>query len=384
MGSAEEEYFMATEWKVEAKELVSVLQILDLVPTRPGIGSSSFVQLSEKNGQARMLLSSDVSGQVRVKGTGTMGLKKKFYLDRHIFFPFIFTAKNYKSDKPFVFTATEGQMLVVQGRRKAKFDCGVPGAGYGEFDVNGNFKSLPIDAKLSELITIATACATSDASVPELNCVYMTQEGHTIDFHTSNQLTVFHATSKTKHHIPQRLPFPLFLVPYLGNDRLREIRIREKEIVLGFDCGHIWQGFSVKASKAFPIKTIKALLGDALTWTEVFKLQTSRLGAVTTRFSEYLTSVRRQDWQLFLKGNAGDQELLLEVVIPQGTFREKVRIEAPLVYNVAIDWPLDTLLPILTYLAKVKDAVLSVRWGQKTPYLLSAGNIQVVVTRRKS
>jgi hypothetical protein len=374
---------MRTEWNVEPKKLLSVLQILDLVPSRPGIGSSSFVQLSEKNGQATMSLSSDVSGEVQVKGTGTLGLKKKFYLDRNVFFPFIFTAKSYKSDKPFVFSlSADNEMLIQQGRRKARFDCGIPGAGYGEFSGLKKAVSLPIDENIAELITIATACSTTDASVPELNCVYTMQGDKRLRFYATNQLTAFCARKKTKHTFPKSLAFPLYLVPYLKHDRLSEIWMKEKEVVLRFDCGYIWQGLSIKATKAFPVKTIQDLLTEGNHWGEIFRLPMSKLGAVTARFSDYLTSVKRQDWSLVLKGAAGDQELLLEVSIPQGTFREKVKIEAPLEVAVFIEWPLDTLLPILTHLAKIKDSVLSVRWGKKTPYLLTAGNIQVVVVRK--
>jgi hypothetical protein len=330
-----------------------------------------------------MSLSSDVSGVVTIKGTGTLGLKKKFYLDRNFFFPFIFTAKSYKSDKPFVFTlSADNEMLVQQGRRKARFDCGIPGAGYGMFDGLKKAVSLPIDESIAELIMIAMSCSVNDSAVPELSCIYTLQGEKGLTFYATNQITVFRARKKTKHTFPHHLAFPLNLVQYLKHDRLNEIWMKEKEVVLRFDCGYIWQSLSVKAMKAFPVKNIEDVLTEGKTWTEVFRLPMSKLGAVTTRFSDYLTSMKRQDWQLVLKGAAGDQELMLEVSIPQGTFREKVKIEAPLEVAVFAEWPLDTLLSILTHLAKIKDAVLSVRYGKKTPYLLSAANIQIGVTRK--
>lgn len=86
---------------------------------------------------------------------------------------------------------------------------------------------------------------------------------------------------------------------------------------------------------------------------------------------------------MHLKGNEGEKQILLEVSIPQGIFRERVTVDEPIKHAFEADWPLDILLPVFEHLYKLKDAVLRVRFGDKTPYLLTAGGVSIVVTRRK-
>jgi len=373
-----------TEWTIAADKMMDVLSVLDLVPARPGIPSSVFVALTEKNGKMEMALSSDVAGEVTITGKGTMGLKKSVYVDRRLFFPFINTAKTYKSDKPFVFSKPGKQMLVTQGRRKATFDPIVGSSGYGDLNGAASGIVLPLDKKLNELITVACTCATSDPTVPELNCIFTARNKTGLDVYASNQLVVLKAVQKAKGKYPERLPFPLFLVPLLSNDHVREVRFKDKEVVVHFDCGFIWQGVSVKASKGFPLKTMDKLLTDGKEWAELFRLQTHRLGAVTRRFSEYLTAIRRQDWLMSVKAETGDKQVLLEVSIPQGIFREKVIVEEAIKQDLDIQWPLDILLPVFEHWAKNKEAVLTVRGDKKTPYLLSGAGLNLVVTRKKA
>jgi len=371
-----------TEWTVDPEKLIDVFGVLDLVPARPGIPTSVFIQLSEKKGRADLMLSSDVTGVVSIKGEGSIGASKPVYLDRRLLFPFILTAQNYRSDRPFVFSKVGKQIKVTQGRRKATFDLLPSNAGYG-IPNDGKGSVLPMEKKVSSLVTIACACATSDPTVPELNCVYIKRTKKGIALYASNQLVVFRAHHTVKGTFPKTLPFPLFLVPVLTNDRIKEVRLQEKDVTLGFDCGRIWQGVSAKALKGFPLETMDGLIDDGKKWTEQFRLLTHKLGAVTARFSEYLTSIRRQDWLLTVAAAKGDKQVLLEVKIPQGIFREYVSIAEPAKEDIQIGWPLEILLPIFDYLAKNKEAVLSVRFDKKTPYYISAGGVSVVVTKKK-
>lgn len=373
---------MSSEWSVEPKKLLAVLSVLDLVPCRLGIPSSVFLQLEEEKGSMVASLSSDVSGVVRIDGNGQLGLKKPIHIDRRLFLPFVFAAKTYKSDKPFVFQKVDKQVLVQQGRRRGSFDLIAESSGYGELNGSGG-AVLPITEKMSETIKAAAECATPDPTVPELNCVYTARNAEGIDLYGSNQLVVFRGVQKVKGKFPDRLAFPLYLIPFLTAAGLEEVRLKEKEVILKFDCGMIWQGVSVKAQKGFPQKTMDDLIADGKKWPERFSLQTRRLGLVTARFGQYLTSVRRQDWLMHVQGAEGEKQVLLEVKIPQGIFRERVTVEEPLKAAFEIDWPLDILLPVFEHLYKLKDAVLRVRFGNKTPYLLTAGGVSLVVTRRK-
>ena len=373
---------MSVEFSIDRKKLLEVLTVLDYVPCRPGIPSSMFMQLEEYKGRLRASLSSDVSGKVLVSGEGDLGLKKPVYVDRRLFLPFVFAARTYKSEKPFVFSKVGKQMLVQQGRRKASFDLIANASGYGDLNSSGG-TALPITDKIKSAIKAASDCATPDPTVPELNCVYAVKNSDGMELYGSNQLVVFRAVQKVKGKFPDRLAFPLFLIPYIAAEGLREVRLKEREVVLQFGCGALWQGVSIKAQKGFPRATMDKLIADGREWPEQFRLQTRRLGLVTARFSQYLTSVRRQDWLMHLKGNEGEKQILLEVSIPQGIFRERVTVDEPIKHAFEADWPLDILLPVFEHLYKLKDAVLRVRFGDKTPYLLTAGGVSIVVTRRK-
>ena len=370
-----------SEWSVDPKKFLAVLAILDMVPLRPGIPSAVFIEFAERKGTMTMSLSSDVSGVVSVKGEGTLDRKKPVYLDRRLFLPFVYTAKTYKSDKPFVFSISEKQVLVHQGKRKASFDQMLGGSGYGEIDESTG-SVLPLDKKLTEILIVANECASPDPTVPELNCVYTLRNVKGIDVYSSNQLVVFKGMQKINGKFPEKLPFPLYLVPFLKADGIKEVRLKSKEVVLTFDCGHIWQAVSAKALKSFPATTIDKLIKDGGEWEEKFRLQTKRLGSVARRFSEYLTSVRRQDWMMFVDGQAGSKQVLLEVKIAQGVFRERVTVEEPIVKPFRVDWPLDHLLPVIEHMSKDKDGMLTVRFDKKTPYLLSTKGLSVVLTRK--
>jgi hypothetical protein len=371
-----------SEWSVEPKKLLEVLGVLDLVPCRPGIPSSVFIQFDERKEKLLACLSSDISGVVSIAGQGELGLKKPFHLDRRLFLPFVQAAKTYKSEKPFVFKKVDKQILVQQGRRKASFDIVAATAGYGEQNYSGG-TVLPITGKLPGMFKVASECATPDPTVPELNCVYAARNAEGLDLYGSNQLVVFRGVHKVKGRFPDRLAFPLFLIPFLTSDGLKEVRLKEKEVVLQFGCGALWQGVSVKAQKGFPRKTMDELVADGQKWPEQFRLQTRRLGLVTARFTQYLTSVRRQDWLMHVSGVEGEKQILFEVKIPQGIFRERVAVEEPVKAAFEADWPLDILLPVFEYLYTLKEAVLRVRFGKKTPYLLTSSGVSIVVSQRK-
>jgi hypothetical protein len=119
-------------------------------------------------------------------------------------------------------------------------------------------------------------------------------------------------------------------------------------------------------------------------YPEQFRLKTKSLGFVTERFSQYLASAVKHDWLMKMQGNEGEKQILLEVKIPQGVFRERVTVEEPLKHNVELDWSLNVMLPIFARLTKLKDAVLSVACMKDGPYyLLTAAGVSVVLNRKK-
>jgi hypothetical protein len=232
-------------------------------------------------------------------------------------------------------------------------------------------------------LQMAASCATSDTSVPELNCAFVKRENDVVEFYGSNQLLAMRARKKTKGQVPESLAIPLLIIPYLNAEGLKEVRLHKKEIALHFDCGVLWHPISIKAQNGFPHETIDNLLAEGKKYPEAFRLQVKRLQKVVERFNLYLASAKKQDWVLHIKGAEGTEQLLLEVKIPQGIFHEQVTVDEPIKKAFELDWPLDVLLPVFEHLFKIEDDVLQVRFGAETPYLLSADDCAVAVTRRK-
>lgn len=372
------------EWSVSAEKMLEVLSVIELVPTRPGVPASVFMQMTENNGRMKVALSSEVSGVVSLPGQGSLGLKRSMFLDRRILCPFLMAAKDYRSEKPFVFKNGQEnkQILVSQGRRKAYFDLVGEVSGYGNLKADGGVV-LPLSTALTGLIKVAAECGTADPSVPELNCVYSIFDGKRVRLYGSNQLVALRGVEKVKGKFPVKLALPLFVIPFLGLDGLKEARVKDTEVILQFSCGVIWQGVPVKAQKSFPYKNIDKGLEDGLSWPIQFRMQTRKLGFITSRFTQYLTAVRRQDWLMKLIAKSGEKQILMEVKIPQGVFHEWLAVEDAIEKDFTIDWPLDIMLPVLEYLHKEKERVVKVHFGKDTPYLLDAGNVQLLVARRK-
>jgi hypothetical protein len=370
-------------FEITAEKLLPVLHVIDLVPNAPGFPSSTFVRLRFVEHKLSLGLSAELHGSVSVESQGDLKLDKDIFCDRNLLFPFLFAAEALKSQKPFVFTFSDGQLQVTHGRRKGVFDCADRGAGYHVFPSKSKGTPLAIPEKTLAALQSAASCATADMSVPELACVYIRRNSDTLAFYGSNQLLALRTQEKAKIQTPGALAMPLLIVPHLKAEGLKEVRLHDTEIALHFDCGVLWYPISVKAQKGFPYETIDKLLEAAKKYPTLFSLQIKRLETVVGRFNLYLASAKKQDWLLRIKGNKGDKQILLEVKIPQGVFHERITVEEPLDKAVEIDWPLDVLLPVFSQLFKREDSVLQVRCGEDTPYLLSVDGCSVVVTRRK-
>src|ERR1019366_2712898 len=188
---------------------------------------------------------------------------------------------------------------------------------------------------------------------------------------------------KEKAKLPEKLAFPVYLIPFLGKAGVQTVRARERDVLLDFNCGHIWQPLSVKAQKGFPIAMVESLITDGKKYPERFRLHAHKLGSVVGRFSAYLGSAKKEDWTMTVRAEQGARYVVFESLVQQARFREQIAVEESVREAFSLDWPLDILVPIFEYLAKDRETVLSVRFGKKTPYLLDAGAIQLVVSRRK-
>jgi hypothetical protein len=403
-------------WTASPKRLLAAIQVLNLIPVKTGLPSSSFVRLHEKDKRHRlwMSLSTEIAGSVSVEGVGKLGLKKPVYLDRALLFPFIFGGLKYSKKKPFVFTVEKDKLRITHGRRKGLFQYATEGSGYIEPENTFGGTELVLSEKAIGLLKVAHSCVTPDQIVPELSCVMLNRgdSSQEVRMFASNQLIVLCATRKEKTKFPRKLPLPLQMIPFLDVEGVESLRAQEKGMLLQFKSGYIWQPFSSKAEKGFPLDTVTALIEgktykykdkkgkkrreftppngikisahNTHDWPERFSVLANRFGAAIDRFADYISSVKKEDWALKIDA-VGENEkyITLSSAAQQAEFREKVAVEGGIKESFTVTWPLDILLPIFQHLQNDKKSAIKVFFGEKTPYLIKAGDISIVVSRQE-
>src|ERR1035437_6763393 len=225
-------------FSIASDKLLDAVRVVDLVPNVTGFPSSTFVRLDlNKNYRLGLALAAEVCGDVSVKlDIGAIG-GPTLFCARALLFPFFNVAAVTKSEKPFVFTINKGQLRVQQGRRKAVFDCASTGVGYhGADSLEGTHTVLELSEGVIEAMRVVSSCATSDTTVPELNCVYLRRNGSGVEFYGSNQLLAIRMSEKVKAAMPDMLAVPLFLVPHLAAEGIKEIHLYKTAFALQFAC----------------------------------------------------------------------------------------------------------------------------------------------------
>lgn len=368
-------------WSVERDKLLPVLQTLDLVPSRPAVPSSNYLMLEGKDGKVQMAASAEICGRVWVTGEGSWPFPKQaYFVDRRLFLPFLFASKDIKSKAPFQFYKQGESLVVQQGRRKAVFETATAVSGYGaKPDTSGI--ALQFDKGLSLAVRCARESATTDTSVPHLNCVYLIPRAGRVDVMATNQIIMQQSTPSSKLALTKPLPFPLYLVDLVNHDDLKKVIWAKKELILEFGHGVIWQTVSAIASKDFPSKAIYDRMTAGKEMPEMFRLDCHKLGIVVARLAVYLGAVRRIDWFLSIKGIVGGTDLTLEAKVPQGVFREKIAC-GKLKSVIDAEWPLDNLLPVFEYIGKEEAGDLVVRYEDKEAMVKTKSGGQKLVLRR--
>lgn len=379
-------------WSVRRENLLAAIRVLDLVPTRLGIPSSEFIRVEGRQGRLQCVISGEITGSVELRGDGEWPLKRVFYLDRRVFLPFVYAAKEIKNKAPFVFKLSGGsgvgkQLEVIHGRRKARFSTQSEIAGYG-FPPKGGKEigQLQLAGHVRGLIYCARECSTADPVTPELNCVYVSPNGRGTDIFATNQKIVYQAHSSAGVGSPIPVPFPLFLVSLLGSEELKAVHWREKYVSIEFKGGgEIWQAVSAKARTGFPVKDIKKYAKLSKDEPVLFMVQSRRMSKVLIRLCNYLQAVRRQDWLLNIRGQKDGNEVVLESNIPQTNFRERLPVLRPLKKSFTLDWPLDMLQPVFEFIGKENKKVgMIVRQGEKGPSYVETGDILLAIPRKKN
>lgn len=370
-------------WKISTDALFAAFDVLDLVPTRPGIPASEYIKaVRKKNSLVEFHIASEISGFVVLKGEGDWPTSKVWYIDRRLLAPFVIAAKAVGSKVDFEFSLKEGQMVVRHGRRRATFTESPAVPGYGDVPSNGG-SSISLAPEALSLIVCAREFASGDPSTPELNCVFIRPSNSKGDLriYAATKKVIYYARSGEHVKMAHSLPMPPYIVSLLSNDKLRKIYWTKREVVLEFRNGKVWQSTSVKAAK-FPVKSVHKYFEDSEAFREAFRVDSRALALGICRLGAYLTAVRREDWTLAIRGSKGADKLSLRSAVPQVAFGELVR-DAKIKVDIDLVWPLGIVLPLFMFLStKRKEGDLIVRLDKDDRPFVKTKHIQVVLPKQ--
>lgn len=365
-------------WTVSKEALFHAIDLLELVPTRPGIPASEYIKAERgKLGFVNFQIASEISGFIPLKGDGEWPAKL-WYIDRRLFIPFVLAGKALKTKSDFEFTLDTELLVIKHGSRKASFTKSPDVPGYGELPT-GSGSAISLSPESLGLIACAREFASGDPTTPELNCVFIepsTSKGD-LRIYAATKRIIYAARSGEKVKMPSSLPMPPFLVSLLTNEHLKKLYWTKKEIVLEFDTGRVWQATSVKAGR-FPVAAVQKWMTEGKTYPEAFHVDSKLFAAAVSRLGTYLTAVRREDWVLIIRGTKGSNKLSLTSSVPQSSFKETVS-GATIKTDVEVKWPLDLLVPMYNFLSTKKEGDLTVHIDDAGRAFVHTKHINMIV-----
>lgn len=365
-------------WNVKAEQIIAAARILNNIPANGSVPSSSMIQVRQTKHGIEMSLRAEAAANISLRGSGEVKLKKPIYINRRTFLPFIFMGSG--SAKDFVFEFKSSRLIVTQSRRKANFQFADPATGYLDAkDVKGGTE-LVLGTTLKDALVMAASYSTLDR--PELNSIFMERRGREFKLLTSNQLVAFFSWGKSKKKAKITTFLPAGLIPFLGIEEIKTIRVRDEDIILDFSNGHVWHPLSKKAIKEFPVDSLKKLLSDGKKWPELCRLKLKVLSATLSRFSEYLNSAKKDEWTIELSGTAGGKEVTLESILSNANFKEKMGTDSKFKSDFSVTWPLDILLPYINYLGE--DKTVGVFAKKDGPCLLIGKDSAMIISRMET
>ena len=367
-----------SEWIVEREVLLDAIEVLGLVPSRPGIVTSEYILVKPGKSSIRLVLASEVYGFVDIKGSGKWPFPKNIYIDKRLFDPFVNAARNINSKSNFVFKKTgSNEITITNGTRRAKLTTAEPKQGYIEID-KSKHNEIKISSQTNKMLLAAKECAEQETAKPEISCVYVNKDQI---YATTGELH-FRAKSH-KFKLKKAIPFPTFIINLVANDKLKSIGTTSIEVILNFVNGKVWQTIPVAAKKKFPQKQIDKWFAQQTKESKLaFVTKAEKFGTIVSRLVSYLNSVRRLDWVLTLKGRKGENKL--DLIVPLGghtQFKDRIRIENKVKKDFTVDWPLGKLFSILSVMASY-DEKIYVHFDSKNRAYIKSGSIELLVSRR--
>ena len=355
-------------WEIKSSNFIRCLNVLDHVPEKVGLSSSEFFRIQGKKDKVIISVASYVMGEITLDGTGTWPTDKTLYIDRRVFLPFIYKAKEIKNKHRFKFTYKKNQLTVEHGSRTAVFESQKDISGYADLSkvLKEKENVIPVSDELHALLTCGQNCAVSDAIVPHINCVFIDKGNIAIEAFAASEKVFYMGVGNIKGKIGTSIPFPLMLVKLLTEESLEKISWRGKYVVMHFKHGIVWQPVAQEAFTKFPLKHIRKHAKKSESFPVTFTTSSRRFSSLMVRLSYYLQAVRRKDWVVKVVGTKGESNLHLTTSIAGVRFNETIEVSEKLKSNVSVAWPLDILSPIFEFLsAKTKKLGLIARIDDK-------------------
>jgi len=235
---------------VSRDNMLDAVDMLDKIVYRKPIMSSHVVRLEYKADKLYMQLSSDATAIARIKPSeGEWPLDDApFFIDRTVLFPFIRVGKGSTGD--FRISSSNGQLLLRQGARKAKYTNNIEPAGYSPNKfVKG--KAIVFDDQCSRVVQAAMVAVSKDDREPEIACVYVDEKG--VAYSTDNAVMF---ESETGSSFDKAFPIPTFAASLFSI--AKSLAVTNSSMILTFGAGQICSQISDEARDHFPLSRFDA------------------------------------------------------------------------------------------------------------------------------
>jgi len=361
-------------WTVKRSDLNAVLDIIAMVPEKLGLPSSEYIWIRGKGNKIRMSVASYISGEVTLEGKGTWPIKEQFFLDRRAFVPWVYAARESKDKHLFEFHERDGQLLLKHGSRVVLFANQKKIYGYGNLShiSKGATTEIEVTKELRDMLGCGESCAVADTIQPHLNCVYTVGKGNLVVSYAASDYVFYIGKGETEGKVKDKIPFPLFLIDLLKVSDLKKITYTEKNILLTFKHGIVWEPVSEEAVKKFPVKRIIKYSKISKSLPKSFISSSRRFCRKILALGYYLQSERRRDWVVIIKGKRGDSKVYMRSELPGIRFHEELEVVDRVKKSFRVEWPLGALMRVFDFLSKntrKKPLVLSVDKGNAHSYV---------------
>lgn len=366
-------------FSVLSPELLEAVRILNLAPSESGQPSSDFflARASEKTSSIILSVAGSIMAEVYVAGSGQWPSKKPFYIPRQLFSDWVNEAKRTNQQSVFEFSLKE-KLIVVNGKRKTGYDEYAAIDGYTDLPTVSGAK-LDLAPELVKYLECASICATQEKQNPVLSCVFVSPRKDTVELLATNQPAIIRIRSKAR--VKEQIIFPVNMVDVLKAEGLKSLHWTEQSIVAKFPNGSVWHPLLAEAKESFPLDDMRTVMDDMSKSQLVFSMALDKLSAVLATVSNYLSSVRKDDWKMTVSGIKGERKLLLNIKLPYCAFREEVLCET-IKSDFKFLWPVDLVVPVLAFLdTNTEETKVEVRLAaDKTATMISCGPVELLVS----